>query len=99
MDLSFQPGLADAYKSSLQRIRILSEHWVATQVYCPSCGNPRILQYRNNNPVADFFCGDCHEDFELKSQRKQFGAKVVDGAYSAMMRRLTGDIIPNTSPH
>ncbi len=50
---------------------------------------------RNNNQVADFFCNICHEDYELKSQRKEFGAKVVDGAYPAMMRRLTGNVIPN----
>jgi type II restriction enzyme len=95
MDLSFQAGLADAYKSSLQRIRILSERWVGSRLYCPNCGNAQILQYGNNNPVADFFCSVCREDYELKSQRKHFGAKVVDGAYPAMIRRLSGNTIPN----
>jgi type II restriction enzyme len=95
MDLAFQPELAVPYKSSLQRIRILSEHWLGSQAYCPNCGSPRIVQYPNNNPVADFYCSACREDYELKSQRKHFGAKIVDGAYPAMIRRLTGNTIPN----
>jgi type II restriction enzyme len=95
MDLRFPMGIADGYKSSLQRIRILSEQWVATSVYCPNCGNPRILQYPNNNPAADFFCAACQEDYELKSQRKHFGAKIVDGAYPAIMRRLEANTIPS----
>ena len=95
MDLSFQAELAEAYKSSLQRIRVLSEHWVGSRVYCPNCGHSQILQYGNNKQVADFFCGTCHEDYELKSQRNRFGAKVVDGAYPAMMRRLSGNAVPN----
>jgi len=95
MDLSFQAGLADAYKSSLQRVRVLSEHWVGSQIYCPNCGNPHIARYANNNPVADFFCAICSEQYELKSQRTQFGAKVVDGAYRAMIQRLSGNTNPN----
>lgn len=95
MDLSFQAELADPYKSWLQRIRILSEHWLGSQTYCPNCGSARIAQYPNNNPVADFYCSVCREDYELKSQRNHFSAKIVDGAYPAMIRRLTGNIIPN----
>lgn len=95
MELAFQLGLADRYKSSLQRTRVLSEHWLGSRAYCPNCGNDQILQYGNNKQVADFFCSACHEDYELKSQRKQFGSKVVDGAYPAMMRRLMGNAVPN----
>jgi type II restriction enzyme len=55
MDLAFQPLLANAYVSSSQRIRILSEHWVASQAYCPNCGNADINCHGNNMPVADIF--------------------------------------------
>jgi len=95
MDLSFHAELANAYKSSLHRIRILSEHWVGSSIYCSNCGNCHILRYANNNPAADFFCEACKEIYELKSQRGRFGAKVVDGAYPVMMKRLNNSTNPN----
>jgi type II restriction enzyme len=95
MDLAFTAGLADAYRSSRQRIRVLSEHWVSSQVFCPNCGNAKICQYGNNSQVADFYCSTCREDYELKSQRARFGGKVVDGGYPAMQRRLNGNTTPN----
>ena len=95
MDLSFQAALAGSYRSSLQKIRILSEDWVRRQVYCPNCGQVDMGRYGNNRPVADFFCHHCNEDYELKSQAKTFGAKMVDGAYRTMMDRLRGSSNPN----
>lgn len=95
MDLSFQGALAASYKSTLQKIRILSEDWIHHQIYCPSCGKTDIGRYRNNSPVADFFCPHCREDFELKSQAKIFGTKIVDGAYRTMMEQLKGSQNPN----
>ena len=95
MDLSFEEGLARAYSSGLQRARVLTEHWVSSQVFCPNCGNSEIARYANYNPVGDFYCSVCREDYELKSQRTRFGAKVVDGAYRAMIRRLSGNTNPN----
>lgn len=95
MDLRFDPRLADAYTSASQKIRVLSEHWVSRRVYCPSCGHVAITQYRNNNPVADFFCSACEEDYELKSQQNKFVVKVVDGSYRTMIERLTAKRNPN----
>jgi type II restriction enzyme len=95
MDLQFEAARADAYISGLQRARVLTEHWVAGQVYCPNCGNFEIVRYGNNNPVGDFFCSVCKEEYELKSQQARFGAKVVDGAYRAMVQRLGGSTNPN----
>jgi type II restriction enzyme len=95
MDLYFEAARAELYASGSQRARVLTEHWVASQVYCPSCGNAQIVRYQNNNPVGDFFCSVCKEDYELKSQKSQFGAAVVDGAYRSMIRRLSGNANPN----
>jgi type II restriction enzyme len=95
MDLHFEAGRADAYISGLQRARVLTEHWVAGQLYCPNCGNLEIIRYGNNNPVGDFYCSVCKEEYELKSQRARFGTKVVDGAYRAMIQRLSGSTNPN----
>lgn len=95
MELAFQVELATKYTGPTQRIRILSEHWVSTQVYCPNCGFLNMTRYKNNSPAADFFCSYCGEDYELKGQKKAFGLKVVDGAYRTMMERLTASNNPN----
>jgi type II restriction enzyme len=90
MGLEFDIGLAGQYKSPSQRIRILTEGWVKKEAYCPSCGNVRLEQYLNNAPVADFFCNNCNEDFELKSKNNGLGKKIVDGAYRTMLDRIIG---------
>ncbi len=95
MNLSFQVAIAATYKSPLQRTRVLSEHWVGSQAYCPNCGNPHVIAYPNNSRVADFFCPSCNEGYELKSQKRAFGAKLVDGSYPAMLERLAGGRNPN----
>ena len=95
LELSFQAALASEYKGATQKIRILTEHWVSSQVYCPNCGHVSITQYKNNSPVADFFCSNCREDYELKGYKRAFGTKVVDGAYRTMMERLSASNNPN----
>lgn len=75
------------YKSQSQKIRVVSEKWVFQNIYCPSCGS-NLEKYPNNMPVADYFCSNCSEDYELKSKSNRIGAKVVDGAYGTMMERL-----------
>ena len=88
MNLSFEIGLAEKYKGPSQKVRILTENWVDNQVYCPNCGHPDIDKYGNNRPVADFFCSNCKEDYELKSKKGTIGNKIVDGAYRTMIGRL-----------
>lgn len=90
MDLSFHAALADPYRNPAQKIRVLSEHWVSTQVYCPSCGQVDLGHYPNNRPASDFFCTQCKEDYELKSQKDKMGARIVDGAYRTMIEKLNG---------
>lgn len=95
MDLSFDTKLADDYTSLSQKIRILTENWVDRQVYCPNCGRPDIDKYKNNKPVADFFCSNCEEDYELKSKKDSMGSKIVNGAYETMISRLQSANNPN----
>lgn len=52
MDLHFEAGRADAYISGLQRARVLTEHWVAGQLYCPNCGNLEIIRYVTTTRLA-----------------------------------------------
>lgn len=84
-----------AYDSGAQKARVWTERWVADWLYCPNCGNKSIHKLPANLPVADFFCGQCGDQYELKSQKKPFGRRVLDGAYHTMCERLTAETAPN----
>ncbi|MBU1178920.1 hypothetical protein KKB69_01085 [Patescibacteria group bacterium] len=95
MKLSFETQLADNYTSQSQKVRVLTEAWVDSAIYCPNCGHLDIDKYPNNQPVADFYCSNCKEEYELKSKQASVGAKIVDGAYRTMIERLQGSNNPN----
>lgn len=95
MDLRFDEKVAVGYKSSSQKIRVLSEDWVDRQIFCPNCGHANIDKYESNRPVADFYCVYCGEDYELKSKRSNIGKRIVDGAYEKMIERIGSDNSPN----
>lgn len=95
MNLFLDTNLTNDYSNPSQKIRVLTEDWGDKQVYCPNCGNIDIDRYKNNKPVADFYCKNCREDYELKSKQNSTGAKVLDGAYHTMLERLTGNNNPN----
>lgn len=95
MNLKFDLKLADSYSSFSQIARVLTENWVKENSYCPNCGKDKISEYPNNQPVADFFCSVCDEDFELKSKDGNLGKKIVDGAYSTMISRINSVNNPN----
>jgi type II restriction enzyme len=83
------------YLSGSQAARVWTERWVRASVYCPNCGSPSMSAFPNNSPVADFFCARCSEEYELKSQKSNFGDKVLDGAYSTKCQRLAANNNPN----
>ncbi len=95
MKLIFDTQLAFGYKSQSQRARVLTEKWVNESVFCPNCGHLHIDKYPNNQPVADFYCSNCKEDYELKSKQDGIGARIVDGAYRTMIERLQDNNNPN----
>jgi type II restriction enzyme len=94
MNVSFDTKLADSYTSYSQKARVLTEDWVLREIYCPNCGD-NVSGYVNNKPVADFYCINCSEDFELKSKKGKIGKKVSAGAYSQMIRRVNSIQKPN----
>jgi hypothetical protein len=94
MKLGFEESQL-AYTSGSHSARAWTEAWVKAWAYCPHCGNPKMSQFPNNSPVADFVCGSCSEEFELKSQRGNFGAEVADGAYKTKCERLAASNNPN----
>lgn len=95
MRLALDEKLVTDYKSVSQRIRILTEEWVDQSIFCPNCGYLNIEKYPNNRPVADFYCSNCQEDYELKSKKNAVGTKIVDGAYRTMLERLGSNSNPN----
>jgi len=83
------------YTSGTQNARVWTERWVRDQVYCPNCGAAKINSFPNNSPLADFFCALCREEFELKSGKRTFGPKVVDGAFRTKCDRLAASNNPS----
>lgn len=94
MNLSLDIKLADGYKNQSQKIRVLTEQWVDSQIFCPNCGGG-VENYANNKPVADFYCKKCSEDFELKSKKGKIGKKIPAGAYFKMIERLNSQQKPH----
>lgn len=94
MKLTFNNKVAVRYNSVSQKIRVLTESWVNEEAFCPACGR-NINRYENNRPVADFFCLNCKEDYELKSKKDSIDNKIVDGAYKTMIERLQSNNNPN----
>ncbi len=98
MNLQFDINKSIPYSSTSQRIRVMSEDWVSHNIICPICGEVHLNQFKNNSPVADFYCHQCREQFELKSKESKSGkisGKINDGAYSTMIERITSITNPN----
>jgi len=96
MTLDFNTYKANNYTNKSQIARVLTEDWVKNNSYCPNCGELHLKEFKNNKPVADFYCSTCLEQFELKSKNAiKLSNKIVDGAYSTMIERINSDENPN----
>ncbi|MDO5652180.1 MAG: DpnI domain-containing protein [Moraxella sp.] len=83
------------YKSKSQIARVVTEHWVANNAYCPSCGYHQLSGFKNNRPVADFYCSHCLEEFELKSKQESISKIITNGAFDTMIQRIHQANNPN----
>lgn len=96
MNLQLNNQLSSNYSSNSQIARVLTESWVHKNSYCPNCSCNELTPFKNNNKAGDFFCNDCSEEYELKSKDgNSLGDKIVDGAYSSMIERITSLNNPN----
>lgn len=95
MNLYLNSELAEPYKNASQKVRVMTESWMAENMFCPCCGNDKLSQYENNRPVADFHCDRCGEIFELKSKQGVIGTKIADGSYAAAIHRITSKDNPH----
>lgn len=88
MDRKLDPLLAASYRSRSQVARVVTEDWVARNMYCPRCGCDHLDHLTANRPVADFMCPSCGNIFESKARNGVLGKKINDGAYDTMIRRI-----------
>lgn len=95
IDFQLNSGLGAEYRSHSQQARILTETWVGEHIYCPRCGNPKIMHFPNNKKVADFYCPECQNQYELKSKKGNIGQKIADGAYDSFIQRITSNDNPD----
>jgi type II restriction enzyme len=95
MNLELNPTIAQNYKSPAQVARVVRESWFQNNSYCPNCGQDSLEQFANNQPVADFYCGSCKEQYELKSKKNSLGRKINDGAYKTMLERISSQENPS----
>ena len=92
MNLRFDLSLAEGYKSRSQIARVLTEDWLARNMYCPICGEVSIRRAEPNAPVKDYVCEKCKAQYELKSNKSKsesFQSTVNDGVYRTMISRIT----------
>ena len=92
MNLRFDTSLAEGYRSASQIARVLTEDWLANNMYCPICGETSINRAEANAPVKDYVCSHCKSQYELKSKKSttsSFSSTVADGVYKTMIRRIT----------
>ena len=95
MDLRLPEAGLERYKSASQRARVGTESWAAANLFCPCCDSPRLSPRAPNVAAVDFSCPACDSPFQLKSQSKALGSRIVDAAYSQMKRAILEDRTPN----
>lgn len=95
MDLHLPTAGLDRYKSASQRARVGTESWGSSNFFCPACDSPRLDSAPQGTAAVDYFCPSCKSPFQLKSQCKPIGSRIVDAAYSEMKRAILEDRTPN----
>jgi type II restriction enzyme len=93
--LQCDAALGLRYKNATQIARVVSEHWCSSNLYCAACDTEALNQAPTNAKAVDFYCGNCNETYQLKSQRRLNLKCVPDGAYNAMLAAVKKNIAPN----
>lgn len=86
---------ADSYVGSTQRVRVITEGWCADNLYCVACDSDKLYAVPANTRVIDFKCPLCNESYQVKGQRRFQIDRIVDGAYSTMLRAVQQNFAPN----
>lgn len=54
-----------------------------------------MAPYPDNTPLYDFHSPECHERFQLKASRRQFGSSVLDSEYGTALDGILKDAYPS----
>src|SRR5579885_949616 len=95
MNLSLPREGIDVYHFASQRARVGTEAWGAANFFCPSCDSPKLDSAPRGAAAIDYLCPRCAQCFQLKSQSRPFGSRIVDSAYSEMLRAILASRTPN----
>lgn len=90
---SLEPALN--YRSNAQIARVVSEHWLAREMYCPACTSNSLSPAPNNCPGFDFTCPKCALCYQLKSRKSALKNRIVDAGYRAMIQAIRSEQAPN----
>jgi type II restriction enzyme len=85
----------DRYTSNSQRARVATEAWGLANFFCPNCDSSTLQDLPANTKSIDYRCAGCKSEFQLKAQSKILNGRIVDAAYSAMVRAIQEDRTPN----
>jgi type II restriction enzyme len=80
--------IGSGYKNPTQKVRRISEDWIARNGYCLKCDSDRLSPTTANTSARDFICEKCSHAYELKSKCGAFSTRVLDGAYGSMMKTI-----------
>jgi type II restriction enzyme len=95
VDLALPKEGLEKYRSRAQMARVATEAWAAANLFCVCCNSPRLTPSPVGFKALDFTCPHCDDPFQLKSQSKPFGNRVLDSAYSAMIAAIASDRAPH----
>jgi type II restriction enzyme len=95
LDLACSVEPASNYRSHAQIARVVTENWLAQQMYCPACVSDSLNASPNNCPGIDFTCPNCTLAYQLKSRKSPLTNRIVDAGYEAMIRAIRSEQVPN----
>jgi len=87
--------LGDGYSSRSQIARRITEGWGAKSLFCAACDSDTLEPTTANTKAIDFRCPRCASGYQLKAGKQRIGARIPDGAYSAMTTAILSDNVPN----
>jgi type II restriction enzyme len=95
MNLRLPTHFGQGYKSPSQLARRITEPWGKANLYCCACSSDELDAQANNAHVSDFLCPVCVERYQLKSQSKQLGGRILGSNYQKMLDAILANCSPN----
>jgi type II restriction enzyme len=94
VNLRCNTAVAAGYQSASQIARVVTEAWCVENLYCPNCPSNRVRGTPTNTRGRDLHCLTCDHTYQLKSMCRWSSERIVDSAYSAMIKAIRSDTAP-----